>query len=204
MSSHQNSRQNNRSGRHSNKQNNRGKNHGGRGGGRKGPSRKQPQQPLTATRQVDSFGPDGKIRGNVKQLYDKYKSLALDCRTKDRTLSEAHGQYAHHYYTLYAEFAAAEAAQTVQREAEKARKRQEAAESQSNIVPLIDGEQAPEENIETVVDNAPQVEEKPKKSSKSKKKSSEPSAELPLEDAPEPAKPKRARKPKKVKEEVAE
>jgi len=208
MSSNQNSRQNNRSGRHSNKQNNRGRNQGGRGGGRKSPSHNQSQQPLTATCQVDSYGPDGKLRGNVKQLYDKYKAMANDCRTKDRTLSEAHGQYAHHYYTLYAEFTAAEAAQAGERKNEKMRKQQEASESQSIIVPLMDNDQAPDENSglddEEETAEVEQEEEKPKKSPKSKKKTSDPAPELPLDDTPEPAKTRKAKKPGKVKEDAAE
>lgn len=136
MISNQNSRQNNRSGRN-NKQNNRTKNQNGRNP-RKGSGKSQPQKPLTASRQIDSNGPAGKIRGNVKQLYDKYNALCLENRTKDRTTSEAHSQYAHHYYTLYAEFAAAEAALEIEREEERARKRSEAAENQANIVPMID------------------------------------------------------------------
>ncbi len=135
MSPNHNARQNNRTGRNNNKQNNRGRNQSGRGG-RKGPSRQQSQQPLTATRQVDSHGPAGKLRGNVKQLYDQYKELAHENRTNDRITSEAHSQHAHHYYTLYSEFAATEAAAEVEREKERVRKKQEAAESQSNIVPI--------------------------------------------------------------------
>ena len=122
MSSNQKPRHNNRS-RHSNKPNNRGRNQGGRGG-HKGPSNKPSQQPMNATRQVDSHGPTGKQRGNVKQLYDRYKELAAECRTRDRQTSEALGQFAHHYYSLYSEFSAAEAAIEVKREEEKERKNQ--------------------------------------------------------------------------------
>ncbi|MDG1708282.1 MAG: DUF4167 domain-containing protein, partial [Emcibacteraceae bacterium] len=97
MSTHQNSRNNNKSGRHNHKPNNRGRHQNQRGGRKGGGKQQHHQQPLTATKQVDSSGPEGKNRGNVKQLYDQYKQLAADCRTKDRTLSEAYGQYAHHY-----------------------------------------------------------------------------------------------------------
>ena len=210
MSSNQKPRHNHRSGRQNNKQNNRGRNQNGRGG-RKGPSKKQSQQPLTATRQVDSHGPAGKVRGNVKQLYEKYKALAHEVRTKDRTTSEAYGQYAHHYYTLYSEFAAAEAAQQVERENERLRKQQEAAENQSNIVPILDddaptsdasdtNEDTPEEKVE-VLEDAPEK-DAPKKNSKRKPKQHSP--ELPLEAADEKKPVRKARKPRKVKEEVAE
>ncbi len=190
---------------------NRGRNQGGRNG-RRGSSGKQvQQQPLTATKQVDSNGPAGKIRGNVKQLYDKYKALAHDHRTKDRTSSEAYGQYAHHYYTLYSEFAAAEAAKEIEREQEKERKRQEAAENQSNIVPILDGEDSVSEILHTVEGNDDtQIKpEKHKKSKKSnpKKKRVENAPELPLDvvvDVADAEKPKRTRKPRKVKEDVVQ
>lgn len=204
MSSNQNSRPNNRSGRNNNKQNNRGRNQGGRG--RKGPSRGMTQQPLTATRQVDSNGPAGKLRGNVKQLYDKYKELAIDNRTLDRTTSEAHGQYAHHYYTLYSEFAAAEAAVEAEREKEKVRRQEAATENQANVVKVVAEEQTQTDAVAVVsqstVTQEQKSEVKPKR--KPKPRSPEKSPELPLSADEAPEKPKRARKPKKVTEEVVE
>ncbi|MCP5381248.1 MAG: DUF4167 domain-containing protein [Kordiimonadaceae bacterium] len=202
MTSNQKPRQNNRSGRHSNKQKNRGRNQNGRGGS----SKKQSQQPLTTTRQVDSHGPAGKIRGNVKQLYDKYKELAHENKTKDRTDSEAYGQYAHHYYMLYSEIAAAEAAMEVEREAEKVRQQEEAAENQSNIASfLADGSN---ENSEFTIANSDDelpCEKKMKKPRrKIKKVDPDVAPELPLESSGLAEKTKKVRKPRKVKEEVAE
>lgn len=190
MSTNQKSR--GKSGRHNNKSNNRGRNQGGRG--RKG-GKKQQQQPLTATKQIDSNGPAGKIRGNVKQLYDKYKQLAHECRTKDRTLSEDYGQHAHHYYILYSEFAAAEAAAEVEREKERERQREAAAESQSNIVEIPDAETQEETSSE----------EEPVDAIAASEAIPEP-LELPL-DEPEkkekPARKRAVRKPRKPKEEKA-
>ena len=88
-------------------------------GGRKGTPNNQSRQPLTSSKQVDSYGPAGKIRGNVKQLYDRYLALAYENRTRDRTESEAYGQYAHHYFSLHCEFAEAEAAHQTVRANEK-------------------------------------------------------------------------------------
>lgn len=205
MSSNHKSRSNNRSGRQNNRQNNHGRNNSGRG--RKG-SQRQVQQPLSANKQVDSHGPNGKVRGNVKQLYDKYKALAHECRTRDRTTSEAYGQYAHHYYTLYSEFAAAEAAQQLEREKEAERKQQEAAEKQSNIVALGDEQNPEEKNIalKNDIDDKviPVKKDKPKNKRLGKKVKEGPSPELPLDGKPAPVKPKRASKSKKIKEEVAE
>lgn len=203
MTSNQKSRSNNRPGRH-NKQNNRGKSNNNRG--RKGPSKKQSQQPLTANKQIDSHGPSGKIRGNVKQLYDKYKALAHECRTKDRTSSEAYGQFAHHYYTLYSEFAAAEAAQQVEREKEKERKQQEAAENQSNVVSIVDEDKDTIEAITDEQDNEEQdaPRKNPARKTRAKKKSDDSEPELPLNNEEDAERPKRQRSRKKIKEEVAE
>jgi hypothetical protein len=132
MNTNQNARRSNKQGRPNNRPNNRNRNQNGRSQ-RNSPARKNQSQPMNATRQIDSNGPEGKIRGNVKQLYEQYKSLAHDSRTKDRTSSEAYGQFAHHYYTIYAEIAAAEAAQQVIRDQEKERLQIEAAERQENI-----------------------------------------------------------------------
>lgn len=204
MSTNHKSRQN-KSGRHKHKSNNRGRSQNSRGG-RKG-GKKQNNQPLTANRQIDSNGPTGKIRGNVKQLYDQYKSLAHDVRTKDRTLSEAYGQFAHHYYILYSEFAAAEAALEVEREKERQRKKEEAAENQSNVVSVDDNS----ENNDAEILNADQPddveveEEKPK--GRSRKKDEAVPLELPLDiqdDKPTVSKKRAPRKSRKPKEEVAE
>jgi len=204
MSPNQKSRQNSRPGRQNHKQSNRGRNQNGRGG-RKGPGKNQSQQPLTATKQVDSHGPEGKNRGNVKQLYDKYKALAHESRTLDRTLSEAFGQYAHHYYTLYSEFAAAEAAQQLQRENEKQRKQQEAAENQSNIVPILDGDATAEDMIKIDEDTGgiSDASATNNKNGSTTNTNTE-ASDLPLESLEAAQKPKKPRKAKKPKEKIAE
>src|SRR3546814_7046007 len=63
------------------------KQHGGGGGG---------GQPRTHT--FDSNGPDGRVRGNARQVFEKYLSLARDATSAgDRIAAEAYYQHAEHY-----------------------------------------------------------------------------------------------------------
>jgi len=65
------------------------KQHGGGGGG----------QPRTNT--FDSNGPDGRVRGNARQVYEKYLTLARDASSAgDRIAAEAYYQYAEHYFRI--------------------------------------------------------------------------------------------------------
>ena len=53
---------------------------------------------------IDSSGPDGRQRGSVAQLNEKYISLASDASSSDdRILSESFLQFADHYYRLQKE-----------------------------------------------------------------------------------------------------
>ena len=53
---------------------------------------------------VDSSGPDGRQRGSVAQLNEKYISLASDASSSDdRILAESFLQFADHYYRLQKE-----------------------------------------------------------------------------------------------------
>src|SRR3546814_14262396 len=66
------------------------KQHGGGGGG---------GQPRTHT--FDSNGPDGRVRGNARQVFEKYLSLARDAPSAgDRTPAEAYHPHAEHYFRL--------------------------------------------------------------------------------------------------------
>lgn len=52
-------------------------------------------------RSFDSNGPEGRIRGNASQVYEKYLGLARDASAAgDRILAEAFHQHAEHYYRL--------------------------------------------------------------------------------------------------------
>ena len=53
---------------------------------------------------IDSAGPDGRQRGSVSQLNEKYTSLASDAASSDdRILAESFLQFADHYYRLQKE-----------------------------------------------------------------------------------------------------
>ncbi|MDC0227542.1 DUF4167 domain-containing protein [Alphaproteobacteria bacterium] len=53
---------------------------------------------------LDSSGPDGRQRGSVSQLNEKYNSLAADAAASDdRILSESYLQFADHYHRLQKE-----------------------------------------------------------------------------------------------------
>ena len=53
---------------------------------------------------IDSAGPDGRQRGSVSQLTEKYISLASDAASSDdRILAESFLQFADHYYRLQKE-----------------------------------------------------------------------------------------------------
>ena len=53
---------------------------------------------------IDSSGPDGRQRGSVAQLNEKYISLASDASSSDdRILAESFLQFADHYYRLQKE-----------------------------------------------------------------------------------------------------
>ena len=49
----------------------------------------------------DSNGPEGRVRGNAQQLFEKYTALAHDAQSSgDRVLFEANSQFADHYYRI--------------------------------------------------------------------------------------------------------
>ena len=53
---------------------------------------------------IDSSGPDGRQRGSVAQLNEKYTSLASDASSSDdRILAESFLQFADHYYRIQKE-----------------------------------------------------------------------------------------------------
>lgn len=205
MNSNQHSRQNNRSGRHNHKQNNRGRNQNGRNQ-RKGGGRKPAQQPMNATKQVDSYGPSGKLRGNVKQLYDQYNAMFLENRSRDRVEAEAHGQYAHHYYSLHTQFAEADAAQHAEKEQAKKEEHGKSNQTSANVIQISEEDHQPPKESDGDVKTDPEN-KKPEAKSPKKKEPSQSSPELPLDDNEITEKPTRktaAKKPKKAKETAKE
>ena len=189
MKQNQNARQNRqgRSGQYNKPNQNNNQKRGGKG--RHNNNRQQ--QPASPTRQVDSRGPAGSLRGNAKQLYEKYKTLAQEKRSSDRQLSESLYQYADHYYRIFAEFAAIEAANLVARENERAKHAREEAEKRENTRP-------PEPDEPTI--QASEDEKPPKE--KPKEKTEENILEPAVTESPPPR--KRRGRPEKAKDETAE
>jgi hypothetical protein len=71
--------------------------------GRRPRGRPQRKQHGSAPRQgnFDSSGPEGRIRGNAHQVYEKYIGLAHDATSAgDRIAAETYYQYAEHYYRI--------------------------------------------------------------------------------------------------------
>lgn len=78
-----------------------------RGRGNRKPSR---------TQVYDSSGPEGRIRGNANQVYDKYLALGRDAYSSgDRIAAENFFQHAEHYYRIVVAIEAARAQQEQQR-----------------------------------------------------------------------------------------
>ena len=64
------------------------------------PHRKQ-QGAAPRHNNFDSNGPEGRVRGNARQVYEKYIGLARDALSMgDRVAAENYYQYAEHYYRV--------------------------------------------------------------------------------------------------------
>jgi len=56
----------------------------------------------------ESNGPEGKLRGNAQQLFEKYTALAQDANSAgERISAEAFSQFADHYYRVHQTIVAA-------------------------------------------------------------------------------------------------
>ena len=76
---------------------------------------------------IDSAGPDGRQRGSVSQLNEKYTSLASDASSSDdRILAESFLQFADHYYRLQKEI-------EINNEAKEARIKNEIQQSEDSF-----------------------------------------------------------------------
>ena len=77
---------------------------------------------------IDSAGPDGRQRGSVSQLNEKYTSLASDATSSDdRILAESFLQFADHYYRLQKEI-------EINSEAKEARIKSETQPSEDSVL----------------------------------------------------------------------
>ena len=92
-----------------------------RGRGRRGSNHGQTNFNRNTT--FDSNGPDGRLRGNALQLFEKYTALAHDANAAgERISAEALAQFADHYYRIH---------QTILQAAEQHRRNQEERQQQN-------------------------------------------------------------------------
>ena len=98
----------------------------------------------------DSNGPEGRLRGNAQQLFEKYTALAHDAQsTGERVLFEAHSQFADHYYRIH---------QSILANAEQRRQNDERAQNRKSDSQQADGrEQAKEASSDAASDAAKDV-----------------------------------------------
>ena len=86
------------------RQQNNGRRRQNRGSNRRNYSNGNYNGNLNKNTVIDSAGPDGRQRGSVSQLSEKYISLASDAASSDnRILAESFLQFADHYYRLQKE-----------------------------------------------------------------------------------------------------
>ena len=74
----------------------------GRGRGRRSNSNNHHNHVPNRNTSYESNGPDGKLRGNSQQLFEKYMALAHDAASAgERISAEAYTQFADHYFRLH-------------------------------------------------------------------------------------------------------
>lgn len=174
------------------------------------------------SRQFESAGPSGKVKGTPKQLIEKYMSLARDYYSSgDDVNAETCKQFAEHYSRLLGAHSpkqqnngdktdkSAEKTESKKIEIEVAENnnKEDIVEKQENPVRRAKKKETTETEDVKEVDESKPIEEaeKPKRRGRPKKKEAEKSdaLELPLETAIED-KPKRRGRPKKAEIEAVE
>ena len=106
----------------------------------------------------DSNGPDGRLRGNALQLYEKYTALAHDANAAgERISAEALAQFADHYYRIHQTILqAADQHRRNQEERQQQNRKPESAASETSQK-LSDGVQASELQDEEAVETGSQT-----------------------------------------------
>ena len=159
----------------------------------------------------DSNGPEGRLRGNAQQLFEKYTALAHDANAAgERISAEAFTQFADHYYRIH---------QSILQTAEQQRKahdeRQQSRRRDQNGASENAGENASENAGENAGENASQaVGDTPPETKADERADASTSEALSDEEAAagvkkmvaagRPRKPRVSKKPKEVKEDSAE
>ena len=106
----------------------------------------------------DSNGPDGRLRGNALQLYEKYTALAHDANAAgERISAEALAQFADHYYRIHQTILqAADQHRRNQEERQQQNRKPESAASETSEKPA-DGIKAAELQDEEAVETGAQT-----------------------------------------------
>ncbi|MBT5798600.1 MAG: DUF4167 domain-containing protein, partial [Alphaproteobacteria bacterium] len=95
----------------------------------------------------ESNGPEGKLRGNAQQLFEKYTALAQDANSAgERISAEAFSQFADHYYRVH---------QTIVAAMEQKRSNQEN-KSEGKPKPSDDMSSSAEKSPENSSENSPE------------------------------------------------
>ena len=99
----------------------------------------------------DSNGPEGRLRGNAQQLFEKYTALAHDANAAgERISAEAFAQFADHYYRIHQSILqAAEQQRKAQDERQQSRRREVNGSGDDNLDEGVQAENSPEESDET-------------------------------------------------------
>ncbi len=92
------------------------------------------QQNFNRNTTFESNGPEGRLRGNAQQLFEKYTALAQDAQASGERISfEAFSQFADHYYRIHQTILAASEQRRSQNEDRQQRKSQDSETAQSDM-----------------------------------------------------------------------
>jgi len=99
----------------------------------------------------DSNGPEGRLRGNAQQLFEKYTALAHDANAAgERISAEAFAQFADHYYRIHQSIVqAAEQQRKAHDERQQSRRRDVNGSGDDNLDEGVPPENSAEESDET-------------------------------------------------------
>ena len=98
----------------------------------------------------DSNGPEGRLRGNAQQLFEKYTALAHDANAAgERISAEAFAQFADHYYRIHQSIVqAAEQQRKAHDERQQSRRRDVNGSGDDNLDEGVPPENSPENSAE--------------------------------------------------------
>ena len=98
----------------------------------------------------DSNGPEGRLRGNAQQLFEKYTALAHDANAAgERISAEAFAQFADHYYRIHQSIVqAAEQQRKAHDERQQLRRRDVNGSGDDNLDEGVPAESSPENSAE--------------------------------------------------------